>query len=230
MADAASDAASDRPLVFAPRSGDLSHMAAFQDWLAEAGLGDGMPLLPPLPEAVAALLATVADDPDAIVYADAPTSGRSLRVRDAAVNAAMTGCSPEAFPVVLAALRAVAEPAFRLMQAAITTHPSGYFVLMSGADPARFGLSGGPGYLGPGHRGNLAVGRAVSLAIQHLFEARPGGADMTVFGSPAEIAYCMAEATGAVPWAPLAQDRGFDGPAVLVVKAEGPRNVLSTWR
>ena len=97
---------------------------------------------------------------------------------------------------------------------------------MSGADPARYGLSGGPGCLGPGHRGNLAVGRTVSLAIQHLFDARPGGADLTVFGSPAEIAYCMAEATGLTPWPSLAADRGFDGPAVLVVKAEGPRNVL----
>lgn len=213
-------------LAFTPTNDGWPAVCEFQDWLAENELGDGLPLLPPLPGMVDALLATVPFDPDEILYESALTSGRSLRVRDAAANAAMTGCPVQAFPVVVAALRSVAQPEFRLLQAAITTHPSGYFVLLSGGDAARFGMSGGPGCLGPGHRGNLAVGRTVSLAVQHLFGARPGGADLTSFGSPAEIAYCMAEDTGNLPWPSLAEDRGFDGPAVFVVKAEAPRNVM----
>ena len=213
-------------LAFTPKNDGWPAFHEFQDWLAEHELGDGLPLLPPLPDMVTALLATVPFDPDEILYESALTSGRSLRVRDAAVNAAMTGCPIPAFPVVVAALRSVAQPEFRLLQAAITTHPSGYFVLLSGCDAARFGMSGGPGCLGPGHRGNLAVGRTVSLTVQHLFGARPGGADLTSFGSPAEIAYCMAEDTGSFPWPPLAEDRGFDGAAVFVVKAEAPRNVM----
>jgi len=183
-------------------------------------------LLPPLPETVDALLAAAPFDPDEILYAAAVTSGRSLRVRDLAANAAMTGCPPAAFVVAVSAFRAMARPEFRLAQAAITTHPSGYFVLVTGCEPESFALSGGPGCLGPGHRGNLAVGRTVSLAVQHLFGARPGGADMTNFGSPAEIAYCMAEELGDLPWPTLASERGFEGPAVFVLKAEGPRNVL----
>ena len=213
-------------LSFHPKSDGWQSMVEFQDWLAENELGDGLPLLPPLPGMIDALLATVPNDPDEILYESALTSGRSLRVRDAAVNAAMTGCPTAAFPVVIAALKAVAQPDFRLLQAAITTHPSGYFVLLSGCDAARFGMSGGAGCLGPTHRGNLAVGRTVSLTVQHLFGARPGGADLTSFGSPAEIAYCMAEDTGDFPWATLAHERGFDGPAVFVVKAEAPRNVM----
>ena len=198
----------------------------FQDWLEQNGLGDGLPLLAPLPGAINALLATVPFDPDEVIYRRALTSGRSLRVRDVAANAAMTGCPAKAFPVVVAALRAMAQPDYRLLQAAMTTHPAGYFVLLSGCDPARFGLSGGPGCLGPGHRGNLSVGRAVSLSVQHLFGARPGGADLTIFGSPAEIAYCMGEQTGQVPWPTLASEAGFKGPAVLALKVEAPRNVM----
>jgi hypothetical protein len=213
-------------LSFVPKSEGWLMMHEFQDWLAANDLGDGLPLLPPVPELVDGLLATVPFDPDEIIYHSALTSGRSLRVRDAAANAVMTGCPAPAFPVVAAALRAMSRPDFRLLQAVITTHPSGYFVLLSGCDPAQFGLSGGPGCLGPGHRGNLSVGRAISLSVQHLFGARPGGADLTSFGSPAEIAYCMAEETGGLPWPTLASERGFDGPAVFVVKAEGPRNVL----
>jgi hypothetical protein len=213
-------------LVFHPQSDGWHIVAEFQDWLAENELGDGLPLLPPQAGQIEALLATVPDDADDVLYESALTSGRSLRVRDAAVNAAMTGCPTAAFPVVVAALKAIALPDFRLLQAAITTHPSGYFVILSGCEPARFGMSGGPGCLGPGHRGNLAVGRTVSLAVQHLFGARPGGADLTIFGSPAEIAYCLAEDISGFPWPPLAAERGFDGPAVFVVKAEAPRNAM----
>lgn len=223
--EAAAQAAT-APLVFTSAGDAWDAAHDFQDWLESHELGDGLPLLPPVPAKVAALLASVPADADEVIYSSALTSGRSLRVRDVAVNAAMTGCHPRSFPVVLAALRAMARPDFRLLQAAITTHPSGYFVLLSGGDPSRFGLTGGAGCLGPGQRGNLAVGRTVSLTVQHLFGARPGGSDLTSFGSPAEISYCMAEDLGAAPWPFLAADRGFDGPAVLVVKAEGPRNVL----
>lgn len=213
-------------LIFVPKCHGWSAAHEFQDWLEQHGLGDGLPLLAPTPDVVRALLATVPAAADEVIYLRAPTSGRSLRVQDIATNAAMTGCPERAFPVVLAALRAMAQPDFRLLQAAMTTHPAGYFVLLSGCDPARFGLSGGPGCLGPGHRGNLTVGRAVSLTVQHLFGAKPGGADLTTFGSPVEISFCMGEQTGNLPWPPLAQDFGFDGPAVLVLKVEAPRNVM----
>ncbi len=201
-------------------------LAEFQDWAEEAQLGDGLPLLPPTETAVEALLRAVPDDPDEPIYGPALTSGRTLRVCDAAVNAAMTACPRASFPVVLAALRAVARPDYRLSQAAITTHPSGNAIVFSGGDPVRFGLSGGAGCLGPGHRGNASVGRAVALSILHLFGGRPGGADLTVFGSPAEFTYCFAETVRANPWPSLATAFGEDRPGVLVMKAEGPRNVL----
>jgi hypothetical protein len=203
-------------------------MTAFQDWAEQAGLGDGLPLIPPTPAAVAAQLAAVPADPDEVLYGPALTSGRLLRVRDAAANAVMAGAPPRAFPVVLAALRAMAKPGFRLSQAAITTHPSGNAVILAGADPARYGLSGGAGCLGPGHRGNATTGRAVSLTVLHLFGARPGEADLTMFGSPAEFTFCMAEAQEGNPWPSLATNLGDGRPGVLVVKAESPRNVLET--
>jgi hypothetical protein len=215
-------------LSFSPKDEGLSAIHEYQDWLENNELGDGLPLLPPFPHVVEALLATVPFPPSQIIYESAITSGRSLRVYDIAVNAAMTSCPPKAFPVVMAALRAMAHPDYRLGQATLTTHPSGNLVILSGCDPEAFSMSGGPGCLGPGHRGNLSVGRAVSLSAQHLFAARPGAADLTAFGSPAEIAFCTGEHIGDLPWPSLAADMGFDGPAVLVVKAEGPRNVLES--
>jgi hypothetical protein len=201
-------------------------MASFQDWAEQAGIGDGLPLIPPTQAAVEAHLATVDPDPDTHVYGPALTSGRILRVRDIAANAVMAGCPPRSFPVVLAALRAMAKPGYRLSQAAITTHPSGNAIILSGVDPAAYGLSAGPGCLGPGHRGNACVGRAASLCVLHLFGARPGEADLTIFGSPAEFTYCTAEAHTGTPFPSLAIELGDGHPGVFVLKAEAPRNIL----
>ncbi|HEY1411685.1 MAG TPA: hypothetical protein VGF36_06060 [Rhodopila sp.] len=215
------------PADAAPRWASVaSDMASFQDWAEQAGMGDGLPLIPPTGAAVAAHLATVDSDPDALVYGPALTSGRMLRVRDVAANAVMAGCPPLSFPVVLAALRAMAKPGYRLSQAAITTHPSGNAIILSGVDPATYGLSSGAGCLGPGHRGNACVGRAVSLSVLHLFGARPGEADLTIFGSPAEFTYCAAEAHTGTPFPPLATELGDGRAGVFVLKAEAPRNIL----
>lgn len=207
-------------------AGAAPDMASFQEWAEQAGIGDGLPLIPPTRAAVAAHLATVDANADARVYGPALTSGRMLLVRDVAANAVMAGCPPRSFPVVLAALRAMARPGYRLSQAAITTHPSGNAVILSGVDPERYGLSAGPGCLGPGHRGNACVGRAVSLSVLHLFGARPGEADLTIFGSPAEFTYCTAEMHTGTPWPTLATELGDGRAGVFVVKAEAPRNVL----
>ena len=209
----------------APAIGGAEDLFAFQDWAETAGIGDGLPLMPPLPERVEALLATTGRAPDETIYAGALTSGRTLRVRDAAAAAVMAGCAAQGFPVVLAALRAVAKPDYRLAQAAITTHPSGNAVVYSGGDPAQFGLVSGAGCLGPGHRGNATVGRAVSLAICLLFGARPGSTDLTTLGSPAEFSFCTAEHPD-TPWPALASEFGPTTPGVFVLKAEAPRNLL----
>ena len=198
----------------------------FQDVAESLGLGDGLPLLPPTRRAVEALLAAVPDDPDEVIYGPAPTSRRSLRVRDVAANAAMTACPPRAFPVVLAALRAMAHRDYRLSQAAITTHPAGNAIVFSGPNAGAYGLASGAGCLGPGNRANATVGRAVTLSVISLFGARPGGADLTAFGSPAEFTYCLAENVEESPWSSLGSELGDGGPGVFVAKMEAPRNVL----
>ncbi len=224
-------AAAERQSLFPPETvrrwaGAAADMVAFQDWAEETGIGDGLPLIPPTEAAVAAHLATVDADADTVVYGPALTSGRQLRVRDVAANAVMAGCPSRSFPVVLAALRAMARPGYRLSQAAITTHPSGNAIILSGVDPAAYGLSAGAGCLGPGHRGNACVGRAASLSVLNLFGARPGEADLTIFGSSAEFTYCTAEAHSGTPWPSLASELGDGRPGVFVMKAEAPRNIL----
>jgi hypothetical protein len=119
----------------------------------------------------------------------------------------------------------MAAPEFRLFQVAITTHPSGTLVLLSG-DHERFGLAAGRGSLGPGSAANATIGRAVALGYSFLLGALPGGSDLVAQGSPAGYTYCCAENLAASPWPGLSADRGFgDATTVTVLRCEGPHNL-----
>jgi hypothetical protein len=199
---------------------------AFTELMAGSGLGDGFPLLAPTPERVEALL-RACPDPEEVIWPPLPIRGTDVRARDVATIAAMAGVRPEWMPVVLAAYRGMAATEFRLFQAAITTHPGGTLVLLSGPATAGLGFAGGPGCLGPGYRANAAVGRSVALSLSFLLASLPGGADLTIQGSPAEYAYCCAEDVAASPWPGLHADLGVpDGTTVTVLRCEGPKNVL----
>ena len=73
--------------------------------LAAEGWGDGLPVVAPTPERVDAMLAD-AGDPDERLATLQPRRGVVTR-RAVAVNAVLAGCTPETFPVVLSAVRAL---------------------------------------------------------------------------------------------------------------------------
>lgn len=199
---------------------------AFTELMATQGLGDGFPLVAPTPDRVAELLAAVDLDPDVLVWPTLPLRGSEVLARDVAVLAAMAGARPEWMPVIMAAYRGMALPQFRLFQAAITTHPGGTLVLVSGPDTERLQIAAGPGCLGPGYPANTAIGRAVALSFSFLLGSLPGGADLTIQGSPAEFAYCCAENLAASPWPGRHADQVDGETTVTVLRCEGPKNVL----
>lgn len=121
----------------------------------------------------------------------------------------------------------MARPEFRLYQAAITTHPGGTLVLVSGPEAERLGFNAGAGALGPGFEANATVGRAVALAYAVFFGARPGGTSLCVQGSPAQYAYCFAEQADASPWPSLADEMFGEGAtSITVIKSEGPHAII----
>ena len=94
---------------------------AMFELLAARGLGDGLPVVPPTPDRVDAVLAFADGDPDEVLFTLQPRAGIVTR-RVVAVNAVMAGCPPETFPVVLTALRALARPEVNLRGVNATTH------------------------------------------------------------------------------------------------------------
>jgi len=208
-----------REVVVAPDDLD-----AFQDLAVARGWSDGLPVLPPTPERVARLLGT---RPAAAVLVTLAPSGAPATLHAIAVNAALAGARAEHLPVIIAAVRAVADPAFNLDAVQATTHPCTPLIVVNGPITTRLGIAAGTNALGNGHRANAVIGRALRLLLQNVGGARPGREDRATLGHPGKFTYCLAENEAASPWPPLSVDRGFrsDQDCVTVSGAEGPHNV-----
>ncbi len=209
------------PIVSAPA--DLDEFQAFA--VAE-GWSDGLPVLPPTEARVARILGALAGRRADLVATLAPRRGLAT-LEAIAVNAALAGALPEDLPVIVAALRAAADPRFNLNAIQTTTHPCTPLLIVNGPIAARLGINGGANALGQGSRANAVIGRAVRLALQNVGGARPGREDRATLGHPGKYSYCLAENETASPWAPLHVERGFTpgDSCVTVCGSEAPHNV-----
>ena len=79
--------------------------SALLDDFHARGWTDGLPVVAPTPERVAAFLAAAQLAPD-VVLGEVPTRQVVVTAEHAAINAVMAGCRPEYMPVVVAAVRA----------------------------------------------------------------------------------------------------------------------------
>lgn len=178
---------------------------------------DGLPIVPPTEDRVGAMLGGA--DPLRSLGA-MPPLWRTATLEALAVNAVMAGCRPEYFPLIVAAVEAMLDPAFNLYGVQATTHPVAPLVIVNGPYARRIGLHSGSGCFGPGFRANATIGRAIRLILMNVGGAWPGRHDMATQGSPAKFSYCIAENEEASPWGPLQE-----GDTVTVFGGEGPHNV-----
>jgi hypothetical protein len=190
----------------------------------ERGWTDGLPVVPPTPERVEAMLGG-ADGSVSLGFVP-PSMGEATLERVAAC-AVLAGCRPAYFPVVVAAAQAVLDPAFNLHGQAVTTQPAGQLVVVNGPVRQTIGLNSGMGALGPGCRANLTIGRAVRLLVTLSGGALPGGLDRATLGQMGKIGCCVAEDEETSPWPPLHVERGFDAgqSVVTVIGSDAPLNI-----
>jgi hypothetical protein len=201
-----------------------SEAHAYETFIEE--FSDGLPVVLPTPERVAAMLASVSRDPAAEVGVVMP-SGRTATVRDVAVNAVMAGAPPATLPILLAAVEAVLEPGFNLNGIQSTTHSAGVMIVVSGPYAAQAGMNASNNALGQGNRANATIGRALRLVMTNVGGGIPGKTDMSVQGGPQKYGFCFAERLDGSPWPSLAARQGApDGATtVTVLAAEGPHVV-----
>ena len=195
--------------------------------LHDSGCTDGLPVVIPTPDRVARLVLASGLDADIELGAMGPGGGSST-IEKIATNAVMAGCIPDHMPVVVAAIRAMLQPEFDLGEMQSTTHCTAPLMIVNGPVVEHCGIAGGFGALGPGHRANASIGRAVRLCLMNIGDARPGVSDMALLGQPGKFSFCLAEAERSSPWEPLGESLGYDAgeSVVTILGAEAPHSVL----
>jgi hypothetical protein len=182
--------------------------AAMFQYFVNRDWTDGLPVLPPTPAAIDAMLAGSGLERNQTLGVIPPVNGIAT-VEKIAANAVMAGCLPDYFPLVLAALRGVLQPGFNLDGVQTTTGNVAPLTIINGPcrDPLQINYSNN--VLGQGWRANSTIGRALRLVLTNIGGATPGLYDKATLGQPAKYTFCIAENEEENPWEPLHVERGF---------------------
>jgi hypothetical protein len=193
------------------------------------GWTDGLPVVPPTEERVAAFLGYLGRERDEVV-GEVPERRRHVTVEQVVANAVMAGCLPEYAPVVVAAVEAMLQPPFNLVGPSASLGGSAILVLVNGPIVEELQINCRNNLFGPGNRANATIGRAVRLVLMNTCGAIPGLFDRTTLGHPGKYTYCIGENARESPWLPLHAERGFapEDNAVTVFACEGPRQVRNS--
>ncbi len=204
-------------------SGDSyeSALEEFNQLYLERHWGDGLPLVPPTPQAVSRMLSATKRPPDHVV-GQLPYRGGIITVGKIAVNAVMAGAKPEYLPVVIAAMECIARDNgfhhFLSSEGSFTLA-----IVVSGPLGKKLDMNSGVGLLGHGWRANSTIGRAVRLCLSNIGYLHPGEVDMALIGRPSSHTfYTFAENQEQSPWEPYHVSQGFtEGESCVTVSTVG---------
>jgi len=187
---------------------EASAIITAQEYYSDRGWTDGLPVVPVTESDLRRFLAATARDPEDIVLA-MPHLNRHCTVRTAAINAALAGCRPEYFPVVLAAWASLAKEGYATKGVWQSTTGSAPLLVVNGPIRGEIDLNCRGGVFGPGFRANATIGRALRLTAINCFGLRPHELDQATQATPAKYTACIGENEEDSPWSGLHTDHGF---------------------
>jgi len=199
----------------------------------DKGWSLGLPIMPPTPEKVAAMLKGTSRKPGDVLGQVPPRMG-SLTVELVATHAVMAGCKPEYMPVLIAAMEAILTPEANWRGAATSTGSIGALVIVNGPIVKEIGLAYSQGAASRMHHANASLGYAIDLIAAVVGGSKPPSPKKTTLGSPADyVAWVFGENEDALPrgWQPYHVDRGFKrtDSVVTVMGIWPPVNVVDLW-
>ncbi|MBI2906517.1 MAG: hypothetical protein HYX92_02545 [Chloroflexi bacterium] len=147
-------------------------------FFSEKGWTDGMGIMPPTREKVEQFLRFTDQGPDEDI-AILPQENLRATPRNIAANAVMAGCRPEYMPLLIAAVEAVADPEFQLMNIGTTVCDNPY-LLVNGPIMKQVGIEHGIGLASRGP--SPAIGRALRLILRNIAGFKPGETAMATWG------------------------------------------------
>jgi hypothetical protein len=170
------------------------------------GWTDGLPIVLPTEERVAAMLKGSSHKPDEVVgkMAFGIYEAWSYTVEKVAVNAVMAGAKPEYFPVILA----IASTGIGAYISSTGSHAG--MVVVNGPIRNQIGMNYGMGALGPYNEANATIGRSWTLMTKNLAGGVLGSSYIGTLGN--NLNYnncCFAENEERSPWVPFHVEKGF---------------------
>ena len=188
-------------------SPDPEQAQAAIEYCYAQGWSDGLPLVPASQPLVEKFLAATSRSPNSRSSARLEQVGRNCTVYLAAVNAAMAGCLPEYFPVVLAAFDALMrERAARGGGWQSTSGPAP-MIVVNGPVRHELGFNTAGGAFGPGFPPNATVARAIGLIVRNAFGVRPHVLEQATQGLPGPLVDLPGGERGGVPLAAVRHRR-----------------------
>jgi hypothetical protein len=182
---------------------NVNDEAASHDIALREGWGDGLPLILPTVDRVAAMLRGAGHSAETIVQHDLGPDRRTATVRLVAANAVMAGARSIDLPLLLAMTEALGlNPDIRPMLSSVNGFCFPFVV--NGPIRDELGLESGCATLdADAHR---AVERAIHLIVRNVLGVRPGVSAFPVQGNPAGTSFLIVENEAASPWPPLSAD------------------------
>jgi len=199
----------------------------------DKGWSTGLPIIPPTPDRIAAMLKGTTRKPDEVIGLVPPRMG-VLTVEMAAVHAVMADSKPEYMPVLITAMEALLAPEANWRGAATTTGTTSALVIVNGPIVKEVGIAYGQGSAGKGHLANASIGYAMNSIAYAIGGSKPPTPCKSTLGNPGQfIGWVFGEDEDALPkgWNPYHVDRGFkkEDSVVTVMGIYPPVENIDHW-
>ena len=189
---------------------------------------DGLPIVPPTAEAVAAFMQFTDRDADEVLGVLLPDR-RAATVWNVAVNGVMAGCLPEYMPILIALVEAMADPRYGVEHSGNT--PGGdTLIILNGPIIKTLGFNYTQGAMRDGFLPNTSIGRFFRLYLRNVAGFLLHKTDKATFGNTWRVV--LAENDDVIKslgWSNIGTEMGFaaDDNVVTIARYTGGGSLSS---
>jgi hypothetical protein len=216
-----------------PAPDDIVFTGSFEDvnrLFLENGWSDGLPIVPPTKDKIAAFLAFT-DKPSDHVIGKLLPDNRLATVWNVAVNGVMAGCRPEYMPILVALAEAMADPQYGVEHSG-NTPGAETLIVLDGPLVRELDFHFEQGALRDGFQANTSIGRFWRLYLRNVAGFLLHQNDKGTFGGTWRVVLAENEASLAkMNWPSIAGDAGIpkDESAVTISRFTGGNVIVSVF-
>ena len=177
-------------------------------YFVENRWSDGLPIVPPSKDKIAAFLAQTDLPPEHIIGTVLPDN-RAATVWNVAVNGVMAGCRPEYMPILVALAEAMVDPGYGVEHSG-NTPGAETLIILNGPIARQLGFNFEQGALRDGFQANTTIGRFWRLYLRNVAGFLLHENDKGTYGNTWRVVLAENEAALArIGWPNVATDQGM---------------------